>query len=78
MAVVAADGAGAAHAVNSFLRAMTIRAIELTTSVITNRNRPAAISAAIATGLPPASPNFSAMVDAKVSPPGSVRCQLMM
>ena len=27
---------------------------------------------------PPASPNFSAMVDAKVSPPGSVMCQLIL
>ena len=50
----------------------------LTTSVITNRNRPAGISAAMPSGLPPASPNFSAMVEANVSPPGSVMCQLMV
>ncbi len=57
---------------------MTSRAMVLTTNVITNRNRPARISAGIPSGLPPASPNFSAIVDAIVSPPGSVRCQLMV
>ena len=38
-------GQGRGHAVNSFLRAMTSRAMELTIRVITNRNRPAVISA---------------------------------